>query len=170
MRLYISILCLFTLFACDSGQKDTQEKTLAAEVEYIKSPNSLVELTQKYKGYVLYVDIWASWCGPCMREMKPAHGLKSNFATSDKIKFIYINSSDSENRWKSAIDVKNITGVNLQANEDLFKDLQENYGLTSYPRYMIIGKDGKLINGDASRPSDTETKQILKKLLKTNNT
>ena len=160
MRLYISVLCVFLLFGCDSQQKDSQENSLSDNLEYINSPNSLVELTQKYQGYVLYVDIWASWCGPCMREMKPAHGLKSNFSESDKIKFIYINSSDSENRWKAAIDMKNITGV---------KDLQENYNMTSYPRYMIFGKDGKLRYNDAPRPSDTETKQILKRLLKTKN-
>ena len=165
MKLLTLILCVFLFVGCDSHPEDTGGNDLVGNVEFIESPDKLIDLTKKYEGYVLYVDIWASWCGPCMREMKPAHELKSKFSTTDKIKFIYINSSDSENRWKAAIDVKKITGINFQANKTLFNDLRDNYEMTSYPRYIIFGKEGKLVNGNAPRPSDAETKKILRNLL-----
>ena len=160
---YIFILTV-VFFGCKSDIT-TDHLLYNSKVEYFKSPNSVQELVKKHEGNVLYVDIWASWCGPCMREISPAKSLKAKFHKDDSIKFIYINISDSENRWRATVEAKKIKGLNTHANEQLVLSLERDYGLKDIPRYMIFDKKGKLVNGNALRPSDREVFKILRDLI-----
>ncbi|MDB4835201.1 TlpA family protein disulfide reductase [Cyclobacteriaceae bacterium] len=160
---YISIwMILLSLTACNQKAESTKE---ARPITVEKSAATLKELVQKHKGKVLYIDIWASWCGPCMSEMKPAKSLKEHFAIQQPIEFIYINLDKKEARWKNAIQAKSITGTHIFASRALENDLEKNYGAKSIPRYIIFNKNGELINNDAPRPSDFGITEILEDML-----
>jgi len=122
------------------------------------------ELLEQHKGQVIYVDIWATWCKPCIEEMRPRYKEPLKEFIKDKdIKIIYL-SSDAESaseRWKEKVRSLRLNAVNVRYPSLASSGVHEFLGLRNVksfliPRYFIIDKNGKLVNGEAPRPSDGE--------------
>jgi thiol-disulfide isomerase/thioredoxin len=102
---------------------------------------------------VVYVDIWASWCGPCLLEMP--HSIKLQQSYEDKeVVFLFLSIDENQKRWKATIQTKNITGQHVFANKQLVKNLEHQYSLEGIPRYLLFNKKGELVNANVDRPSD----------------
>ena len=142
----------------------TPEQILVKDYENI---NSLEELLAIYKNQpLLYIDIWATWCGPCKGEFDYNKELKEALKNTD-ITFLYISMDDAkaESQWKNMITFYNLTGNHLRASKSLKQDLiNKLWKGNSYaiPRYLIV-KNGKIIDNDALRPSDKEKLYLLLK-------
>lgn len=124
------------------------------------------QLLEKHKGKVIYIDFWASWCVPCRKEMKPATKLRKQYQGKD-IVFVYLAYNDTESNWKKAAreeDLSTIETNYLILNPKNSKIL-ENINLRLIPRYIIIDKNGKLVEMNAPRPSDKQIKVTLNKYL-----
>ena len=122
---------------------------------------NLGDLLEKYKGRVIYVDFWASWCTPCLFEMPAAKKLRKMYADKGLV-FIYLAINDKENAWRKAVSTAELTDVSdnyLILNTKTSTILKE-LNIKSIPRYLIYNKQGKLIYKDAPRPSDQRIKQI----------
>lgn len=123
-----------------------------------------VSLSQ-FKGKLVYIDFWATWCGPCMMEMPHSMELQKKFLKEKDIVFLFVSLDDDEQKWKNTVRERKYTGVHIKA-EGKNATINKTYGLTSIPRYFLIGKDGKIINPDAPRPSRKETEEMIRKYLK----
>jgi len=128
---------------------------------------SFKTLLKKYKGKLLYVDFWASWCSPCRREMPASHKLKEEYKGKDVV-FVYLAYKDKAKAWKRALK-----GVDLvdEENSYLIKNnrtsmLLESLNVKRIPRFMIFNKEGKLVLKNAPRPGTKKIRKILNKLLK----
>ena len=97
--------------------------------------------------------------------MKPSAELKTKFAKDAPITFVYINVSDNAARWKNTIEAKEINGIHIRANEQLVGELESKYQLSTIPRYLIIDKNGEVVDDRAPRPSDDRIEEQLKSLL-----
>lgn len=114
-----------------------------------------------FRGKVVYLDFWASWCGPCMREMPASAELKKKFAGKD-IAFLYVSLDSEEQKWRDAIKNKNIEGKHLIVGKS---DVTQVYRISSIPRYIIINRKGELVDINAARPSDKGLEEQLNQLL-----
>lgn len=105
----------------------------------------------KYRGKVLYLDFWASWCGPCRAEMPNAARLKDSLKGKD-VAFIYLGYNDNEQNWMQARNQLKIEGEHYLVDKALEKEVKELFEISGIPHYVIIDKDGTIVNKNASRP------------------
>ncbi len=121
-------------------------------------------ILKKYRGQVIYLDIWASWCGPCKKEMPYSQALKKEMQGQD-VAFVYISTDKNANSWRGMIDQLQISGDHYRVSADVKQDIVNRYNLQYIPRYLLINKEGKVADPIAKRPSDPMVKKDLEKLL-----
>ncbi len=124
-------------------------------VEGYENINSLDELFSKLKGKVIYVDLWATWCVPCRKELQHS---KENHETLETMEvtsvYLSLDNDQADETWKEMIQNLQLEGVHLRANATLKKEIDKF--VRSIPHYIIVGKDGKIKVENAKRPSDKQ--------------
>lgn len=115
--------------------------------------NSITDILKKYRGKVIYLDFWASWCIPCRAEMPNAAILREKLKGMN-ITFIYFGYNDKEKAWIKARNQLEIAGEHYLLTEKMIKEADELFGINGIPHYAIIDKDGKIISKRAGRPND----------------
>ncbi len=100
-----------------------------------------IETTQ-FAGKVLVVTFWASWCGPCMKELPMLEGIQK-VAGKDKVQVVAINIEDRDRFKKLA---RALTSLTLTISHDPGKQIRGAYGVQGIPHMVLIGRDGKIIN------------------------
>lgn len=159
----ISILLLATagLFAQTSASLKTDIKDLN-EAQY--SNESFNSILNQYKGKVVYLDFWASWCGPCKKEMPYSQNLQEEFKGQDVV-FLYLSVDRNAQQWLNMIEKLQITGEHYRANSDVHQELNAQFNVRSIPRYVLIDKKGEVVSANATRPSNPAVIDEIKKLL-----
>jgi thiol-disulfide isomerase/thioredoxin len=136
-----------------SRRNDYENPKIASTISVNNKANSLTDIFKKYKGKVIYVDFWASWCVPCRAEMPNAAILKDKLKGKN-IVFLYFGYNDKEKAWLKARKQLGIQGEHYLLNDKMIKEADELFAINGIPHYAIIDKDGRIINKRADRPSD----------------
>jgi len=105
------------------------------------------------KGKVVYMDFWASWCGPCKGEMPHAKKLKEQFKDKDVV-FLYVSIDDKEDAWKRGIDAMQIEGIHTRT-AGWGGEIAKLYKIQSVPAYYLIDKKGNFVLDKTPRPSQS---------------
>jgi len=120
---------------------------------------------EDFKGDFIYIDFWATWCKPCIKEIPFLEELQEEFQ-SKPIKFVSI-SIDKEKdkpKWQNFVRENNMKGIQLWANEEHHEIFSKNLNIKSIPRFVLLNKEGKIINAQEKRPSDPRLRDILSEL------
>ncbi len=121
------------------------------------------ELTD-FKDNIVLLNFWFPGCSPCIFEVPYERELVEEFSGKNfKLVNICLNNTP-EQIWKTSIERYNLHGVNLLANKNWTKMLTRNFTVAGFPTYVLIGKDGKIIDPKAIRPSRGINKEIAKHL------
>lgn len=132
----------------------------------ISKSESLDDKLKLDSGKVILIDLWASWCIPCRYEFNNSKKIISSYS-SMPIAFYFVSIDENINLWKTAsvqesIDTYSKSYLLLDFNSS---KLKTQFNITSIPRYILIGKDGKVISADAPRPSDPKLKILIDKYI-----
>ena len=114
------------------------------------------------KGKLIYIDLWATWCGPCLQEMPAYEKLKESYKDNPSISFISLSIDDNKEAWKKNMQQRNAQG--LQWIVDRAK--LQPYNIMSIPRSILIDKDFRIVEMNAALPSSKTITNVLNGLLK----
>lgn len=114
-----------------------------------------------FKGRYVYIDLWASWCVPCCREVPQLQQLEKELDNKDVV-FLSISIDKKEEAWKAKMKALNMHGNQLLNSDN---SLCEMLNVTGIPFFLIYDKEGKLYMYDAPRPGNVDkTKSLLESL------
>ena len=114
-----------------------------------------------FRGKYVYIDMWATWCGPCKREMPYLKALEEEFKDAE-IVFVGLSVDKDKAAWENMVRQGELIGVQLYLGTG--SRFQEGYRVEAIPRFILLDKEGVIISNDMSRPSAKETAETLRNL------
>ncbi|WP_164113039.1 MULTISPECIES: TlpA family protein disulfide reductase [Sphingobacterium] len=149
----------------NSGARFYEKKPggIASDFEYPDVHGKMVSLSGQ-KGKVVLVDVWATWCGPCKKEIPALKKIEEEMEGKDVVIIsISVDELKDKEKWSKMVNDADLGGVQLFAGAK--SKISDDYKITSIPRFMVFDKEGKIVSVDAPRPSNPALKQMLEKEL-----
>lgn len=139
-------------------------KASPAFVNYENNAGGTTSLTD-LKGKFVYIDIWATWCQPCKKEIPFLKEIEEKYHNKN-IEFVSI-SVDTEkdhDTWKDMIKDKELGGIQLMADKDWKSEFITDYQVQGIPHFILIDPAGNIISSYAPRPSDKKLIDLFNEL------
>ena len=133
--------------------KNLKKGSLSPSFNYPDSSGKNISL-ESLKGKLVYVDVWATWCGPCKAQIPFLKQLEEKYREED-IAFVSLSIDQLKNisKWKDMIVDKELEGIQIIADKAWRSKFVTDYVIEGIPRFILIDKDGNLMNPMAPRPA-----------------
>jgi thiol-disulfide isomerase/thioredoxin len=144
MKKILIILFAIINFSCSQAQKSTFSKEALSE-KLVATDGTKVafdEILKKYKGKTLVIEIWASWCGDCVKAMPKIKELQAN---NPDAAYLFISMDRKVENWKIGIEKHELKGDHFMATDQMKGVFGKAIDLDWIPRYIIIDKTGKIV-------------------------
>ncbi|MES2410580.1 MAG: TlpA disulfide reductase family protein [Bacteroidota bacterium] len=154
-------------------KKYYNQKLAANKMNNIVAPNFDYEnhkggttTLESLKGKYVYVDIWATWCGPCRAEIPSLKKMEAAYHGKN-IEFVSVSvdADKDHDKWKTFVTEKELGGIQLFAGKTVLSEFIKTFQVNSIPRFILIDPNGVVVRSDAARPSDPKLQQLLDSLL-----
>ena len=130
---------------------------MSIDFSYPNQSDKMISLSS-FKGSIVYVDVWATWCGPCIAEIPSLEKLQKDYEDKD-IVFLSVSVDTDKNAWDKMLVDDHLGGVQLWA--DGWSEITKSYAIFGIPRFILVDKTGTLISVDAPRPSSNEIRSLI---------
>lgn len=170
-ELYTELMTLTTntLFKKELTDKYNKTKALVAgkpspAFDYENHKGGKISL-ESLKGTYVYIDVWATWCGPCRQEIPSLQKVEEQFKEKN-VRFVSISvdtKKDNE-KWRKMVTDKQLGGIQLFADNDWSSQFIKDYAIDSIPRFILVDPNGNIVNPDAPRPSDPKLLELFAEL------
>lgn len=122
---------------------------------------------ESLKGKYVYIDVWATWCGPCRGEIPFLKTIEEKYKGKN-IEFVSISVdvAKDHDKWKNFVTEKGLEGIQLFADKNWESSFIAAFGINSIPRFILIDPNGIVIDADAKRPSNPALVEQLNGLVK----
>lgn len=121
-----------------------------------------------FKGKVVAIDVWATWCIPCMHALPYFLKLRDQYKDNPDVVFVSISTdnSKSKDKWLNFLQSKNMNGIELHAGDEKSTAFEKAYNVTGIPRYILIDQEGKIIEDHAPQASEPAFEKLIQQALK----
>lgn len=114
----------------------------------------------RFRGNIVYLNFWASWCAACLKKMEFFDDYSPELK-SQGIEIINVSIDENAGNWRTALETRAFKGYNLLASTGLSRNIAQDFGVEAVPQYFIIGKDGAFVEKPASGQPDDIRKRLL---------
>ena len=144
MRKIVALLIAFASFSCTNAQKTTFSKEALSETLLTTDGNQIAfkNILKKHKGKTLVIEVWASWCGDCVKAMPKIKELQAN---NPDVAYVFISMDKTVENWKKGIAKHELKGDHFMANDQMKGVFAKAIDLDWIPRYIILDKKGKIV-------------------------
>ncbi len=111
-----------------------------------------------FRGKYVYIDMWATWCGPCQKELPYLEKLEKKFRGRN-ITFVGLSIDADKAKWEARVKSGELCGTQLYIGRG--SKFQADYRINGIPRFILLDPNGRIVNPDMTRPSSEDTEKIL---------
>lgn len=153
-----------------SIKRDLENPKITSDVLLKKVDNSaskdiMDSILINHKGKIIYIDCWATWCGPCKAEMPHSKELIKKYAGKD-VAFVFVCLDSNEKNWKLDLSQLQLAGSHYFCNPEQSRGIRNGLGIKGIPFYVLINKQGQITeSGSYLRPGNIDTQNKIDKLL-----
>jgi len=116
------------------------------------------------KGKLVYIDVWATWCGPCKAEIPALAKLHEDYKDSD-LTIISVSVDDNKKAWEKMLAEEGFEWLQVHAEKAWNSDIIKENQIRGIPRFMLVDKEGNIISVNAPRPSSENIREYLESYL-----
>ena len=144
MKKILILLVAVVSFSCSQAQKTAFSKEALSQTLLATDGNQVTfkNILKKHKGKTLVVEVWASWCGDCVKAMPKIKELQAN---NPNVSYVFISMDKTAENWKIGIAKHELQGDHFMANDQMKGVFGKAIDLDWIPRYIIIDKTGKIV-------------------------
>ena len=144
MKQLVILLIAFATFSCTNAQKNSfSEEALSQKLlSTDESQVAFKDILNKYKGKTLVIEVWASWCGDCVKAMPKVKELQAN---NPDASYLFISADKTSDKWKIGIEKHELKGNHFMMNDGMKGIFGKAIDLDWIPRYIIVDKTGKIV-------------------------
>lgn len=163
MKKIIVLLIAFATFSCSNAQKTSFSKEALSETLLATDGSQVAfqDILKKYEGKTLVIEIWASWCGDCVKAMPKIKELQAN---NPEVAYLFISMDKTADKWKTGIEKHELKGNHFMANDQMKGVFAKAMDVNWIPRYIIVDKTGKIALYKAIETDFDIINETLKKL------
>jgi thiol-disulfide isomerase/thioredoxin len=163
MKNILATFLLGTLmFSCKAQDSQFSNEALQANFQTIENETvNFKEILENYKGKTVLIDVWASWCGDCIKGMPKVKELQ---AQHTDVTFVFLSVDKNFDSWKKGIERFNVQGEHYFIPDGMKGNFGKAINLSWIPRYILIDKSGKVAYYNATEATDAKLLETLNKI------
>jgi thiol-disulfide isomerase/thioredoxin len=163
MKKILVVFVTFVMISCTNAQKTAFSKEALSEKLMATDGSQIAfeTILEKYKGKTLVIEVWASWCGDCVKAMPKIKELQNNHPD---VAYLFISMDRTAEAWKNGIEKHELKGDHFMANDQMKGVFGKAIDLDWIPRYIIVDKTGKIVLYRAIETDFDTISETLKKL------
>lgn len=142
MKKTLLLLIAFASFSCQAQKKDFSQAALNNKVLALDGKEvAFKDIISKYRGKTVVLEMWASWCGDCVKAMPKLKQLQKD---NPDAAYVFISMDKAENKWKAGIEKHELKGDHYWATDGMKGKFGQSIDLDWIPRYIIVDKSGNV--------------------------